>query len=172
MAVGIVIASLVAARSTQAATQEFTADVGFAQRALYRVPIELGSLRMTFGARGTHLAGGFRTGMDAGRTLEGLTIFQGHAGFVLEYVVGRARFGFGGGVGILSIARATRGDALTALFLEGTLRIAVDVLRFGPPRPVADDNADTTRPALFLAAELELNSAQVWGPSLAFGVRY
>lgn len=154
------------------ATLEAEADAGFGQRALYGVPMGLATLRGTVGGRSTHAAGGVRFGFDGGATFEGLTVLQGTVGFVVEYVVDRARFGFGGGVGILSIPRATRGEALTAAFVEGTLRISVDLVRFGAARPVGLDDTVTTRPALVLASELTLNSATVWGPSLLLGVRY
>lgn len=167
----VAVAALLVSRSSSA-TLEAEGDVGFGQRSLYGVPIELVALRATLEGRTPHVAGGARFGFEAGQTLQGLTVLQGSIGFLVEYVVGRARFGIGGGIGILSIPRATRGDPLSAAFVEGTLRISVDLVHFGPSRLLRLDAPEETRPALFLASELVLNSARVWGPSVLLGVRY
>lgn len=168
------VAAVLGARAASAATLEAEGDVGFAQRSLHHVPIEAVGFHVLLGARTPTVAGGFRFALDAGSTLEGLRVIQGHGGFLLEYIVDRARFGFGGGIGVLSIPRVTGGGALGAFFLEGTLRVAADLAYFGRPRAIDVDSEATafTRPAVFVAAELALNTATLWGPSLLVGVRY
>ena len=157
--------------TSSADAPEAGAEVGFSQRALYRVPIELVSLTGLIGGQGTHLAYGLPFGVEWGKTLEGLTVFQARLGFLLEYVAGRVRVGGGTGIGGLSIWRATNSNTLGAVFADVTVRVSADVVRFGAPRD-SGETRDTARSALFVASEMRVNTAQVWGPSVSFGIRY
>jgi hypothetical protein len=163
--------ALLGPRTSSADAPEVGAELGFSQRALYRVPIELVSFGGFFGGQSPHVAYGLPFGVEWGKTFEGLTVFQGRLGLLVEGIVGRARFGGGLGVGGLSIARATNSNSLGAMFIDTTFRISADIVRFGASRSTSEDEL-FARPALFVASELRVNTAQVWGPSLTFGVRY
>lgn len=151
-------------------------EVGFSQRALYRVPIEMVSFAGLIGGQGTHIAYGLPFGVEWGKTLEGLSVLQGRLGFLLEYIAGRVRVGGGTGIGVLTIWRATNANTLGALFADVTVRVSADVFRFGSQRPSGEDEdtarSDTARSALFVASEIRANTAQVWGPSISFGARF
>ena len=175
-------------RTALAEVTEGGAEVGFAQRWLYRVPIELGTVSASFAIRTPSLSFSFPFGIEWGKTLEGLSVFQGRAGFLLEGVVGRLRLGFGTGVGGIAIARVTTSESFNAVFLDVVGRVSVDLARFGAPRPLArsrsfpalpaegevpiDGEDATARSAFFVATEFRANTAQVWGPSISLGARY
>lgn len=163
--------------TSQAAATEGGVEVGFAQRWLYRVPIELGTLSAGFAIRTPGLSYSFPLGIEWGRTLEGLSVLQGRLGFLLEGIVGRLRLGFGTGVGGLTISRVTSSGSFDAAFLDMVGRVSVDLAPFGDTRTIdgggtVDGEHATTRSALFVATEFRANTAQVFGPSLSVGVRY
>ncbi|HEX7601752.1 MAG TPA: hypothetical protein VF316_09110 [Polyangiaceae bacterium] len=149
---------------------EVGGELGFSQRSLYLVPIELGSFTVALGGRTSRVAYTVPLGVDWGGTLEGLRVIQGRLGFLVEAIVGRARFGGGLGVGFLAISRVTRVDSFNQPYAEAVLRTSADIVRFGEPRVLRDGR--TTRAAFYVASELRVNTALVWGPSLFLGVRY
>jgi len=163
--------------ASQAAVTEGGVEVGFAQRWLYRVPIELGTLTGAIAVRTPGLSFSFPVGLEWGRTLEGLSVFQGHLGFLLEGVVGRLRLGLGTGVGGLTISRVTSSGSFDAGFFDVVGRVSVDLVPFGEPRRIdgegpIDGETPTSSSAFFVATEFRANTAQVFGPSLSLGVRY
>ncbi len=161
------------ARSSSASTFEGELDVGFSQRVLYQVPIEMGACTLMVGAQVPHFAWSLPIGVELGQTFEGLMVAQWGGRMLLEAIEGRVRFGFGFGFGGVVIPRVTQTSpgTLSALFLEIAARVSVDVIRFGRTHAEVDEPA-TSPSALLLALEFRGNTAAVWGPSLFVGVRY
>ncbi|HEY5242566.1 MAG TPA: hypothetical protein VIJ22_13900 [Polyangiaceae bacterium] len=130
-------------------------------RRLYDLEGLGGGVQLSYGSDAP-VSGHVNFRMLEGRTLGGLNLFEVSTTGTVEFALSLGfRFGFGGGVAAFAVTRATNGNPILSVGLEGIFRLGYD---FAPHH------------ALFILADIDVEwqtgPSAVWGPTLAVGYRF
>lgn len=143
------------------------ADLGFAYRRLYSIPILAAEIDAMFGGSTKHVDIYGGVNLLIGTTEFGLTTTRLDFGATVLFPVSeRVRLGVEPLMGVISIRRATKNDSITAIGAGGYGMVTVDFAEIDPWALYA---------GLRVGAENYIGStpsAWLWGGTISLGARY